>query len=230
MFYLFSELTLTQLPLSELEYGAFLSYSPRGDSVEIRRSQGICLDLKRDRVLSPSIPMSQWVAQTIQQNMDVLPFASFFKSNTILVPVPTHSLMKQDTLWVPERLATALVKMGLGKSVYQYLIRFKALRKSASSLTGNRPTPTEHYESLVVQKNLTDPEPDEILLIGDVVTRGHTFLGAASRLFSAYPNAHIRAFAAIRTMSNPSDFKKLYDPCTGTITFRPQFDDTLRRP
>jgi len=187
------------------------------------------LALKRDLVLKkPPIPVSQWIAQKIQQNMGVLSFASFFQSNTILVPVPKSSLMQPGALWVPERLATALVKMGLGKSVYQYLIRFKALRKSASSLAGDRPTPTEHYESLLVQKSLV--EPDEILLIDDVVTRGHTLLGAASRLFSVYPNAHIRAFAAMRTMSTPSDFKNWYDPCDGTITFRPQNDDTLRRP
>jgi predicted amidophosphoribosyltransferase len=198
MFCLFSESPLTQLLLSKLEYGALLSYSPRGDSAEIRRSQGICVDLKRDRVLSPSIPMSQWVAQTIQQNMDVLPFASFFQSNTILVPVPTSSLMQQGTLWVPERLATALVKMGLGKSVYQYLIRFKPVRKSASSAAEDRPKPAEHYESLLVQKGLV--EPNEILLIDDIVTRGSTLLGAASRLFSVY----LLCFTSISACSAPS--------------------------
>lgn len=44
-------------------------------------------------------------------------------------------------------------------------------------------------------------EPDEILLVDDVVTRGATLLGAANKLVDAYPNARISTFAAIRTIN-----------------------------
>lgn len=76
------------------------------------------------------------------------------------------------------------------------------------------------------------PEPDEILLVDDVITRGATLLGAANRLAEAYPKAHIRAFAAMRTISPPNVFASTHNPVIGTIelvvndTFRHDLVDT----
>ena len=72
-------------------------------------------------------------------------------------------------------------------------------------------------------------KPDEIILVDDVVTRGATLLDAANRLADAFPETPIRAFAAMRTISNPEEFNELYDPCVGTIDLR-ESGDTLRRP
>jgi phosphoribosylpyrophosphate synthetase len=47
-----------------------------------------------------------------------------------------------------------------------------------------------------VQKVLS--EPSNILLVDDIITRGATLLGAASRLAEAFPKAEIRAFAVMR--------------------------------
>jgi len=88
--------------------------------------------------------------------------------------------MRQGTLWVPHRLATALVDCGLGKKVAQFLKRVRPVRKAAWSTPEKRPLPQEHYESMEVQKPLS--EPSNILLIDDIITRGATLLGAASRL------------------------------------------------
>jgi phosphoribosylpyrophosphate synthetase len=63
-------------------------------------------------------------------------------------------------------------------------------------------------------------ELGEILLIDDIVTRGATFLGAANRLIDALPHAHIRAFAIMRTISEPSAFVHIRDPRIGTIQLR----------
>ena len=184
--------------------------------------------LKKDGfVEDPPIVMSQWVAQTIQRNRTTLPFASFFQPNTILVPTPKSSLMKPDTLWVPERIATALVRMGLGKEVDPCLIRVKRVPRAALSVPNERPTPVEHYESMGVRGRLS--KPDEIVLVDDIVTRGATLLGAANRLVDVFPQTRIRAFAAMRTISNPEEFDKLYVPCVGTIELRAS-GDTLRRP
>lgn len=38
-----------------------------------------------------------------------------------------------------------------------------------------------------------------------------------NNLADAYPNAHIGAFAVIRTISNPSQFHGVYAHCMGTI-------------
>lgn len=70
--------------------------------------------------------------------------------------------------------------------------------------------------------------PQEILLVDDIVTRGTTMLGAASRLRDVFPGVHIRAFAAMRTITPPATFNAIYDPCKGEITLNGQ--DTFRRP
>jgi len=214
--------------LRQLEFGALLSYSPRGNLPRIRHSKDVMIALKKDGFVGdPPILMSQWVAQKIEGGRTALPFASFFQANTTLVPTPKSSLMQPNTLWVPLRIATALVGMGLGKEVAPCLVRDKPVAKSASSLPSERPTVIEHYESMSVQGRLS--KPDDILLVDDVMTRGATLLGAANRLADIFPQIRIRAFAAMRTISNPDEFDKVYVPCVGTIELR-ESGDTLRRP
>jgi hypothetical protein len=90
-----------------------------------------------------------------------------------------------------------------------------------------RPKAEDHYRSLEVHKIIVDPK--EMLLVDDVVTRGATFLGAANKLKDSFPDARIRAFAAMRTTgSEPTPFCRIYDPKKGDITLNGQ--DTTRRP
>ncbi len=214
--------------LTSLDFGAFLSYSPRGNTPEIQKSKNAMYYLKNDSyVQHPPILMSQWVAQMIEQRRSTLPFNSFFRPNTILIPTPRSSLMKPDSLWVPDRLATALVNRGLAKEVVRCLSRTKAVPKAAFCAAQDRPTPDQHYKSMAVNGNFS--KLDEIVLVDDVITRGSTLLGAANRLADAFPTTRVRAFAAMRTISDPNDFQKLIDPCIGTITPRSS-GDTLRRP
>jgi hypothetical protein len=63
------------------------------------------------------------------------------------------------------------------------------------------------------------PEPEEILPIDDIVTRGAKIIGAANKLHDAFPTAHIRAFAAMRTICS-QNLKDIIDPCKGKICFR----------
>jgi len=175
--------------LSRLEFSALLAYTPRGDSKEIEHSRDIMLYLKTDAIVKdretsePPISMSEWVAKTILKNLDTLECASFFKPDTILVPTPKSSLMRPDTLWVPERIAKALVSVGLGKEVLSCLFRRIPVPKAARSLPHMRPNAAKHYETIGIRSGLSPP--DEILLVDDVVTRGATFLGAANRLADA---------------------------------------------
>lgn len=71
-------------------------------------------------------------------------------------------------------------------------------------------------------------EPEEILLVDDVVTHGSTLLGAANKLADTFPNARICAFAAMRTVSNPDEFQNIIAPCIGMIELHN--GDTFRRP
>ena len=214
--------------LSQLQFGSLLSYCPRGESGEANKSKDVMLALKSDTFVDdPPILMSQWIANTLKQNKDNLPFSSYFQSDTTLVPTPKSSLMRPNTLWVPERIAAAIVRVSLAKKVLPCLSRVAPVPKAATSLAKNRPKPADHYRTISVQKPLS--QPSKIVLIDDIITRGSTFLGAANLLADVFPDTPIFAFAAIRTISNPSEFKKIYDPCTGTITLRAS-GDTIRRP
>ncbi len=214
--------------LSHLEFGALLSYTPRGSSQKAAHSKNVMQALKRDQFVSePPLLMSEWIAKTIKQKRGELPFVSFFEPNTILVPAPKSSLMQPSTLWVPERIATALVKVGVGKQVVSCLIRTKPVPKAALSSPSERPTAEQHYESITVQGALF--KPDEIVVVDDVITRGATLMGCANRLADAFPQCLIRAFAAMRTISNPHEFESVYSPCAGTIDLY-ETGDTFRRP
>lgn len=202
--------------LSEIEFGSFLSYSPWGKSKEAMSSRTVRSQLKGDEHIEPSnTPMSTLIAENIKKNFENLEFANLFKENTILVPTPNSSLRRSDSLWVPQRLARALVKEGLGKDSVECLSRITPIRKAATSPASERPKAEEHYETMGIVKTLD--EHNEILLVDDVVTRGATLLGAANKLADEFPNARIRAFAAMRTISNPAEFVRIIDPCIGSI-------------
>ena len=118
-------------------------------------------------------------------------------------------MMKPGTLWVPKNIVRAMVQHRLGQEL-DCLSRCKSLQKSAFSLPEARPLPANHFETLRVERGLIVPH--EILLVDDVVTSGSTFLGAANRLLEAFPEARVRAFAMIRTISDPEEFRAFEDP------------------
>ncbi|MCS4538987.1 MAG: hypothetical protein HYY67_09040 [Thaumarchaeota archaeon] len=119
------------------------------------------------------------------------------------------------------------LELGSEKEVARCLTRVEPVPKAALSEPKDRPTAAQHYATMSIQGSLS--KPDEIVLIDDVVTRGATLLGAANRLVDAFPGTRIRAFAAMRTISNPAEFENWYTPCVGTIELR-ESGDTLRRP
>jgi predicted amidophosphoribosyltransferase len=179
--------------------------------------------LKNDNyipVTNPPVLMSVYISNLIKKRMSNLSFSYFFADNPMLVPVPKSSLMKPETLWVPQRLAKALVQKGFGIAVQECLKRVKPLPKSATSLARERPKALDHYNSVEIEQVF--PEPKEILLVDDVVTRGATFLGTANKLKTVFPRSRIRAFAAMRTISSSGDLKDIVDPCLGNISLQGQ--------
>jgi hypothetical protein len=217
--------------ITQLEFGTYLTYASHGDSAKIHESQDFMRVLKRDGFVrhppNPPISISERIAQRIKQKMAEFPFASFFGPNSILVPVPKSSLMMPNTLWVPERIAAAMVKAGIGKAFATCLVRDAPVPKAAYCKPSDRPTAQQHYESMSVQGHIS--EQDEILLIDDIVTRGSTLIGSANRLADAFPYCRIRAFGAMRTISNPAEFEDIIAPCVGKIELS-QSGETFRRP
>ena len=216
---------MTGLKISRVPFGSMLTYAPRGNSEKHCQSRVEKCKLKDDRVLNSGSLMSEEIAKKISDNLAGCPFYDYFNKDVTLVPIPSSALLKKDSLWVPERITTALEKHNLGTSK-TLLLRHTPLQRSSTSLAENRPKAHQHYSSIGVQKLLY--EPKEIVLVDDVITRGATSLGAANRLASAFPDARIRVFAVMRTISNPDDFENTYCSCTGYISLRGE--NTFREP
>lgn len=205
------------MDIYEIEFGALLSYSVRGTSKKDEESKSAMRNLKQDNVLSSGILTSEYVAQAMKKGIKKYPFADFFNSDTVLVPIPRSSLPVPGMLWVPERITTALVNNGLGRSSEACLERVTAVTRSSGQRIGSRrASPSQHYESMRVRELLF--EPKEIVAVDDVVTRGSTFLGGVNRLAETFPNAKIRAFAVMRAISDQGNFSDIVDPCKGKIT------------
>ena len=201
--------------LSELDFGSYLTYTPRPDTDLEKKAKNVMYYLKSERKIGdPSKPMSQYIAERINNSLCSLPFNDFFGEDVSLVPVPKSSLTKADTLWVPLKITEAMSKVNMG-SCYPCLKRIAPVQKAAYASASQRPTAQTHFDSIDINSIL--PKPTKIVLIDDVITRGATMIGCASRLRSFFPEVPIKGFAVMRTMSGTSKFTKIEDPCVGTI-------------
>ena len=142
--------------------------------------------------------------------------------------MPRAAPIRKGYLWPSLEIAEKMQSLGLGR-VFTLLERKEKVNQSSASPPMQRPKPTKHFQTLSIIEKILDA--DFVTLVDDVVTRGHTFMGCAWKIEEAYPNVGIHAFAAIRTISNPEEFKGFYDPVeSGMITYRRDSDDCLRRP
>ena len=142
-------------------------------------------------------------------------FAGFLSNDTVLVPVPGSTLTRPGTLWTSRLLAEALVRRGLGSSVAACLSRVASVPKPAFGKPEDGATPIRHCESMRVERMLVAPK--NIMLVDDLVAKGSTLLGAACRIAGLYPNTRVKAFAAMRTISQERDFARIMEPREGTI-------------
>lgn len=199
----------------------------------MQRAKDLMFAIKTDAFVQqtpkPPVQMSQWIANAVHDDLRSLPFAHFFRSDTVLVPVPRSSLMQPGTLWVPDRIATAMAATSVGGECVRYLTRAQPLRKAAFSDPSDRPLPAEQFETLAVQGRISEPPPSQVVLVDDIITRGSTLLGAANRIVESFPAAQIRGFAAMRT-ATPAQFSDVFDPRVGTIQYRELVGDTIRKP
>ena len=199
--------------LSELSYGSFLIYpSPRAGTRAEEKAKAFILALKRDRVVDAG-PLTTLIVDQLAAIVRDSPLANYFDGTATLVPMPTHGLMKRNSVWASRSLANAMVAHGLAADTVCCIRRTKPIRKSAQSSRGARPTPQEHYETMEAQRAVWDHDVTNIVMIDDVVTRGATLSGAGAHLQEAFPGARIRAFALARTDA----LTRWRDPHVGTI-------------
>ena len=102
--------------ISEIEFGSLLTYTPRGNSEKAKGAKTAMINLKNDNVLHSGVLTSEYIVQEMKKQINTLPFADYFNSNTILIPTPKSSLIKPNTLRVPQRITSAMINNGLGKS------------------------------------------------------------------------------------------------------------------
>jgi len=195
-------------------YASCYVYSPTGAGAVCERSRLLRALLKA----GDADFMLKYALRVHQQATDSPLLEGFFGTADVLVPVPGSAPSVTGGSWVAKRLAVALVNEGLGGAAWPGLRRVRAVRKSATSAPGERPTVNLHYESFLVDRPAISPE--RIVLIDDVVTKGRTLLAAATRVHEAFPCAQIRAFALVRTMGLVTSIQQLLDPCKGEIRWK----------
>jgi hypothetical protein len=213
--------------LSNLSFGAFLTYSPHGTTAAERSSQVVCREIKGDGYLMVDEEETPAIAFTVRRLRESLTpgLQELLGPNAVLVPAPGSAPLppRQQALWVPRRICEELREGGFGNRVEPLLIRHTAVPKSSYAGRGQRPSVEKHYESFSVSPRL-GARPSQIVLVDDVITKGATLLAGASRLVEAFPGATVRAFALIRTQ-NPIDhdrdkhiFRAILDPIVSRIT------------
>jgi hypothetical protein len=195
--------------LSEVRFASFLVYSPRGLSESSIRSRHI-----RDRVKNDHAGDIAQIAARIVH--DGNPCAPVIGPGVLLVPAPRSSPLVAGALWPARRIAEELVVVGLGDQVIPLVLRAQAVQKSAFATPGNRPTPQQHLDSFVFDRQLINPE--RVTVVDDFVTKGATLLAAASLVKHHFPDSEVCAFALIRTMGLQADVEQLVAPCVGTVT------------
>src|SRR4051812_29242564 len=159
--------------LSEIRYGAFLVYAPRGTSDVSRRAQQFVRALKEERPIGvPAQSPANYAARRLADELSVSVLKSFFVDSPLLVPVPRSSRPVEGGIWPAYNIAAALVQHGIGSSVLSCLTRVKAVPKSAFAAAGTRPKPIEHFESIEAIRMVADRQA--LCLVDDVITKGAT--------------------------------------------------------
>jgi len=196
--------------LSELPFGSYLVYSPKGQSEVSRKSRQV-----RDAVKSGKEPTLRSIVEHLAKGFGASGLGAVLGPDVTLVPCPRSSPLVEGALWPGRLIAEELVKAGLGRQVLVLVERVEAVPKSSFQARGERPNARKHYDTMRATPDLASTP--RITLVDDFVTKGNTILGAASRLAEVCPGASISAFALVRTKGLQPEVADLVEPCVGRI-------------
>ena len=207
--------------IRRLEFASCYAYSPRGVTEPSQQSRQLCY-----RIKAGDAEAIRLAAERVREFHDAGRFPDFFGPEVTLVAVPGRAPLAPGATSRTQSICDALAALGLGREVLALIARSSPVTKSAYAAPADRPSAEEHHATIDVQPTLVPPA--RILLVDDVVTRGSTLLGAASRVRDAYDDCEIRGFALIRTISL-GEVEVVRDPCAGWIERSPG-GGTVRRP
>jgi hypothetical protein len=197
--------------LSEVRFGAFLAYSPRGKSETSVNSRKV-----RDAIKYVQPDGLRQVFDRLERDFATTGLDEVLGPNFTLIPAPRSTPIVKGGLWPARRLAEELRARGLGSDVVPLVTRANPVAKSAFAGAGGRPTAQDHLESLATEPLLANPT--SIVVVDDVVTKGATLLAVASIIGARFPEAHVRAFAMLRTLGLQPEVDAIVAPCLGSIT------------
>ena len=228
--------------LSRVRFGSFLAYCPRSveGSREIESSQSLVHALKKlDRYRGEPV-VQLGVRRLVEERPDEV--LDLLGPATLVVPMPGSSPIpdsrtlkiplrgrRQEFLWPAREICRELVAQGLAVRWTEALVRCRAVARSSRAAPADRPRPLDHYESLEVPAPVSLLGIERVVLVDDVITRGATLLGAASRLQESVGPVEVSGFALVRTISDPVEFSGILNPVSGVVSLR-DTGDTLRRP
>ena len=206
---------------SEFSFAALLTYSPRGTSETSKKSRAI-----RDRVKRADPEALRSATKILRELVDEGEFEDFF-DDRLLVPAPRSAPLVDGALWPGERIARAMLSAGIGSRLSPLLERTKAVPKAAFARPGERPTISDHLNTIAASAQEFEFAP-RIIVVDDFITKGDVMGACISILSQAIPNSEVSGFALVRTMGLVPNVEALIDPCVGKLSVWPGFVD--RRP
>lgn len=195
--------------LSEVRFGSFLAYSPKGTSDTSQRSRVACQAVKQWQQVGT-------IFERLRTDPLAAPLRGYLSPSAILVPAPRSAPLVTGALWPSRMICEAMVEIGLGREVVTALARVTPVRKSAWAARGSRPAAAEHLATMAVRSDLLLTGP--VVIVDDVITKGATMLAGASLVADAYPDAAVETFALVRTLGLVPDVDRVVDPAIGVIT------------
>lgn len=196
--------------LSEVPFGSYLVYSPKGQSEVSQRSRQV-----RNAVKSGRDVTLRSIVDRLVTDFSASGLSAVLGPDVTLVPCPRSSPLVEGALWPGRLIAEELVRAGLGKQVLLLLDRVEAVPKSSFQARGDRPNARRHYDTMRATADFA--ATSRITVVDDFVTKGNTLLGAASRLAEVCSAAAIAAFALVRTKGLQPEVADLVEPCVGRI-------------
>jgi hypothetical protein len=202
--------------LSEVSFGSFLAYSPKGSSDTSKRSRTWTYNIKQDKEDAISRVIDR-LREEITGDKPSTVLQQILTPTALLVPCPRSTPLVEGGLWPPERIAQVLKRQGFGADVAPILKRKTPIRASSTAPRGERPSVQEHLDTMGAADDRLLYTPREVVVVDDVITKGSTLLAAASWIRELYPDAEVKTFALVRTLGLQPEIDAVIAPCVGVI-------------